>query len=276
MREKTGHIPGQRGLMLFYRVWEPEESRGSFVLVHGMNEHSGRYHHVAEHLGAHGFTVYALDHRGHGQSEGVRCHVDRFDDYLADLHLLVDMAANQGKPIMLGHSLGGLIAFRYAVAHQDRLQALVLSSPFFRSQVKVSPVQAALLPLIVRLAPRLAMPANLGSENVCRDPEIVKAYTTDPMVGTTATPRWYLECTRAGRESPELAASLQIPSLVLQAGADRLVDPAATEEVYAKIGSERKAYRRYQGMYHEILNDPEKATVLADLSDWLQQEGLLP
>ncbi|HEY3364365.1 MAG TPA: alpha/beta hydrolase [Symbiobacteriaceae bacterium] len=277
MRERTGNLSGQGGLNLFYRVWEAERPVGNLVLSHGMNEHSGRYSHVARYFTDLGLTVWALDHRGHGRSEGTRCHVDRFGEYLADLRLLVEMAgAEGGKPLLLGHSMGGLIAFRYAVAYPETLAALVLTSPLFQAKVKVDPIKAAIAPLMARLLPRLQMPAGIAPESVSRDPEVVKAYAADPLVGTKATPRWYTECMHAAGECAGLASGLKLPALFLQAGGDLLVDPEATRQVYNRTGHDRKSFKLYADRYHEILNDPGKEEVLADISHWLRTEGLLP
>ena len=125
MRESSGTLSGLGGLKLHYRCWEPEEARSSLVLVHGAGEHVGRYEHVAAWFAARGFAVWAMDHRGHGQSEGTRMHVDRFSDYLVDLAEFVKrVAGSHGRPAMIGHSMGGLIAYRYAAVYPETISAL--------------------------------------------------------------------------------------------------------------------------------------------------------
>lgn len=277
MREQTGHFQGQGGLKLFYRVWEPEQPQGSILLVHGMNEHSGRYGHVAEYFAGHGLAVFALDHRGYGQSEGTRCHVDRFEDYLSDLRTFADTAQRYGKPIMAGHSLGGLIAFRYAVAYPETIKALVVSSPFFRAKVEPKPIEKALAPLLSLVMPRLQMPSGLSPADVCRDPEVVRAYATDPLVGTKATPRWFTECTRAALACHQgLSAGLEVPALFLHAGDDKLTDPEATRAVYEQVPHSRKRLKLYPGLYHELFNEPERAQVFEDVLNWLREQELVP
>lgn len=277
MRERTGNLVGHGKLNLFYRVWEPERPVGALVLSHGMNEHSGRYAHVGKYFVDRGMSVWAMDHRGHGKSEGTRCYVNRFAEYLEDLRLLVDEASRETgfTPVLLGHSMGGLIAFRYAAAYPETLSGLVLSSPLFRAKVKVDPIKAALAPVLSALLPSLQMPAGIAPEWVSRDPEVVRAYAGDPLVGTKATPRWFVECTRAGGECAGLAADLRLPVLFLQAGADLLVDPEATRQVYTRVAHERKAFKLYPERYHEILNDPGKNEVLDDIAAWLLAQGLL-
>lgn len=276
VQEQTGSLTGKGGLRLFYRNWTPPSPRGSIVLVHGMNEHSGRYQHVAGFFAGHGLAVYTLDQRGFGQSEGVRCYVDRFADYLHDLCLMVDLASKWGKPVMLGHSLGGLIAYRYGLTYPERISGLVLSSPLFRQRVKINPIQQALAPLLSAVLPRVQVPSNFDPDAVSRDPEVVRAYATDPLVWRKATPRWFMEFTRVALDCQQGSSlEMKLPVLFLQAGADRLVDPEATRRVYEQVPHGRKAFRLYPDKYHEILNDPGREEVLAEILRWLQEQQLI-
>lgn len=274
METRTGSLTGLGGLKLFYRVWEPKRSTGSIILVHGVAEHTGRYQHVADFFAAMGLTVYAPDHRGHGKSEGPRSHVDRWGDYLHDLDLMVAVASETGKPIMLGHSMGGLITFRYALAYPEKLRAVILSSPWFGTQAKVSKVELALAPLLSRLVPMLRMPPKLAAADVCRDPAVVAAYAADPLIEVKFTTRWAVEGLGAIAASHQEAGTFNLPVLFLQAEADRLVDPASTRAVFDRLRSDRKTYKMYPAMYHEILNDPAKDQVFADIRKWLNEQGL--
>ena len=268
-------------MRLFYRLWRAgEPARGGAVIVHGANEHSGRYRHVAAFLTGHGLHVAALDQRGYGRSEGPRCHVDRFDDYLDDLDRFLTVLAEREagvlrKPVLIGHSLGGLIAFSYAATHPDRISALVVCSPWFALRMKVSAVQQALASLMARLWPRLQLPAHIPPEHLSRDPAVVRAYQEDPLVGTTATPRWFVECSRAAwRARHELARALAVPVLFIQGEDDRIVDPQATRAVFEAVRHERKELRMYPGRYHEVLNDPGYEEALGDIVAWLARQGL--
>ena len=277
MRENSGHLTARGGLKLFYRTWEPDQPTGTVVLVHGMNEHIGRYEHVAQFFAGHGFAVYALDQRGFGQSEGDRCYVDRFEDYLADLHQFVQTAQSYGKPIMIGHSMGGLIAFRYALAYPETLSSLVVSSPFFGVRVQASAVQKALAPLMSLMIPKLQLAVPFAPEAVCREPEIQQKYAADPLVWKKTTPRWFTETTRARLACHEgLTAGMKLPVLFLQAGEDKLVDPLATRAIYEQVPHNRKAFKLYPEMYHEIFNDPDRQVVFADILAWLGEQHLTP
>lgn len=274
--EETGHLHSHDGMKLFYRTWLPEQPIGTVVLVPGTNEHVGRYGHVGKYFAKRNLAVHAIDHRGHGQSEGTRCFVERFDHYLKDLGLLVDKASVAGRPSLIGHSLGGLIAHHYALAFPQTLSALVLSSPMFRIAVKGRAVERALLPVLSRLVPRLQVPSGIAPTKLSRDLAVGEAYMADPLVGKTVTPRWADECMARGLESLDPAqGNLQVPALFLQAGDDLLVDPEATRQVFEQVTHDRKAFKLYPGKYHEIFNDPGYEEVFADIFDWLRKEALL-
>lgn len=273
IQEQSGFLAARDGIRLFWRSWAPDESKGSILLVHGTNEHMGRYLHVVEYFTGQGFAVYAFDQRGHGQSEGTRCYVDRFDQYLEDLHQFVQTVPAEPKPIMVGHSLGGLIAFRYALAYPDTIQALAISSPMFAVKAKPNPVVKALLPAITRFFPRLQIPANLP-EQICRDPEVVRAYTEDPLVWKKVTPRWFAECTSAAEALHQgLCQSMRTPVLFLQAGDDLLVDAEVTRAIYELVPHGQKAFKLYPGKYHEIFNDPGREAVFGDIMAWIEQKA---
>jgi len=278
MRERSGTLTGLGGLKLFYRCWEPERAQGSLVLVHGAGEHVGRYEHVAAWFADRGFAVWAMDHRGHGRSEGVRMHVDRFSDYLVDLAEFVKMAAaSHGRPVMIGHSMGGLIAYRYAAEHPETISALVLSSPWFLSRAKVSRLEQALAPLLAVIAPRLQVKSAIPPEICTRSAERIARDRQDPLRCQTATPRWFVECTRAAAECRTTVTFPEgVPVLFLVAGTDHLVDPDATRAVFDRIRHADKQFKLYPEKYHEIFNDPGYEDVFADILNWLRAHGLAP
>lgn len=278
MRERSGTLTGVGGLKLYWRCWEPEVVQGSLVLVHGAGEHVGRYEHVAAWFAARGFAVWGMDHRGHGRSEGRRMYVDRFDDYLADLAEFVQLVTEaHGRPVMIGHSMGGLIAYRYAAAHPETIPALVLSSPWFLSRAKVSRLEQALAPLLAVVAPRMQVKSGIPPEICTRNAERIALDRQDPLRGQTATPRWFVECTRAAeacRTTVTFPAGL--PALFLVAGADQLVDPDATRAVFDRIEHPDKQFKLYPEKYHEIFNDPGHEAVFAEILTWLRAHGLAP
>lgn len=243
------------------------------VLVHGAGEHLGRYDHVARRLAGEGVAVYACDHRGHGRSGGVRMYVDAFADYVADLRKLVGLVP--GKPLMVGHSMGGLIAHQYALAYPETISGLVLSSPWFAMKTPPAAPVRLLVPLLAALAPRLSLKTAIKAEDCTRDPEMRAAYASDPLASPTMTPRWFVEIQGAQRRSFAQAAELKLPFLLLQAGADRLVDPQASETIYKLTIEGDKQFKLYPELFHELFNEPERETVLNELIGWARQRELI-
>jgi acylglycerol lipase len=267
----TGAGAGAVGI--FWQSWAPEErpARGVVVIVHGFGEHSGRYEHVAQRLVAEGFAAYALDHRGHGRSEGTRAVIDRLADAVSDIDRLTVLAgdAHPGLPVfMLGHSMGGLLAVQYALEHQNRLTGLVLSGAL--AALDAAPAPARLIARVLSvLAPGAGLIA-LDASLVSRDPQVVAAYRADPMVHHGKLPaRTVAELLAAGQRFPELVAEIRVPTLIMYGSEDRLCPPSGSVMLGERIGAADITVIPYEGLYHEILNEPEQQTVLDDMCAWL-------
>ena len=275
MIHNEGQFAGHGGARLYWQAWLPEsEPRAVILVAHGYAEHGGRYGNLVDRLVPHGYAVYALDHRGHGRSEGPRGHVGRFAEFVADLHALrVRVEAEQrGVPlVLLGHSLGGLIAARYLLAHSSGLAGAVLSSPALGLVDEPPRVLQWLGRILSQVAPRTAFQGNVKPEYLSRDASVGRAYAADPLVHRRATARFFTEFKWAMANAKERAPEIRTPILVLQAGDDKLVDPRATEAFAARIASERKVVRFYPGLYHEIFNETDKERVFDDLERWLDR-----
>jgi acylglycerol lipase len=263
-------LRGARGVEIFYQSWLPDApARAALIIVHGLGEHSDRYDHVAQALTGDGIAVYACDHRGHGRSQGPRAVVD-VTDVVADVDQLVVLAAGEhpDTPVfMLGHSLGGMIAVRYALDHQARLSGLVLSGAL--ATVDASPALRRIGRLVSAIAPRTPMIA-LDAELVSRDPAVVAAYRADPLVHHGRIPaRTAAQIADTTAAFPEQVGAIVLPTLILYGTADGLCPPAGSVMLGEQLGSTDVSIRAYEGLYHEILNEPERATVIGDVRDWL-------
>jgi acylglycerol lipase len=267
----TGAGAGAVGI--FWQSWAPEEgpARGVVVIVHGFGEHSGRYEHVAQRLVAGGYAAYALDHRGHGRSEGPRAVIDRLADAVSDIDRLTVLAgdAHPGLPVfMLGHSMGGLLAVQYALEHQDRLTGLLLSGALAAPDAAPAPARL-IARMLSAVAPRAGLIA-LDASLVSRDPQVVAAYRADPMVHHGKLPaRTVAELIAAGQRFPELVAEIRVPTLIMYGSEDRLCPPSGSVMLGERIGAADITVIPYEGLYHEILNEPEQETVLDDMCAWL-------
>lgn len=276
MNQHEGSLSGPRGARIFTQSWLPDAApRAALLISHGLAEHSGRYHNLIERLVPQGYAAYALDHLGHGRSEGQRVYVERFSDYIAPLRQLFERvrAAHPTLPIFLvGHSMGGLIAATYLLDHQAGLAGAVLSAPAVKIPDSISPAVVLVGRLLSALIPTAGILA-LESDGISRDPAVVRAYVEDPLVhkGKT-TARLGAELIQAMQRVTREAAQITLPILLLQGTADRIVDPTGAQILHDAVGSADKAIRTYPGLFHEIFNEPERAVVLGDVEAWLEHQ----
>jgi len=253
--------------------------RGSVVLVHGLGEHLGRYAHVAARLNAKRWRVVGCDLRGHGLSQGPRGDAPERDAFLGDLAQVIDAVRAQspaGAPlVLLGHSLGGLIAARFVAATQvgvppawaRDVDALALSSPALDPGLK--PAQRALLAVALRLFPHLAVGNGLDANWVSRDERVVAAYRSDPLVHDRVSATVARFAAEAGAEVLAVAARWRLPTLLMWAGADRCVAPAGSAAFAAAAPRSVLQSQAWPGLSHEIFNEPEREQVIDRLLDWL-------
>jgi alpha-beta hydrolase superfamily lysophospholipase len=274
MRHQEGTFKGIRDASIYYQCWLPEgESRAALLIVHGLAEHSGRYMNVANHFVPLGYAVYGVDHVGHGKSSGTRVYVERFEDYTETLKIYFDMVCRwqPDKPIFLvGHSMGGLIGADYLLSHQAELTGAVLSGPAVKVHDTVSPAAIFVGKVISVLMPKLGL-IGLEAEGVSRDPAVVQAYVTDPLVCRgKVTARLSAELVKAIRRVTAEATKITLPILIVQGGADKLVDPKGAQMLYDAVSSADKTIKIYDGLYHEVFNEPEHDQVLGDIKGWLE------
>jgi acylglycerol lipase len=267
---ETGHFQGVGGNDIYWQTWLPEGNpRAVVVLAHGASEHSGRYAWTAEQLAARGYGVYALDHRGHGRSSGSRALIDRVENAVADIGTVVERATHEhGRPFLLGHSMGGCLALAYATRRQETLAGLMLSAPLAVLEA-ASPVERVAAHVLSAVVPKLGVYA-IDSSTVSRDPAVVRDYDADPLNFHGRLPaRTVAELANEVARFPRTIPALTLPLLVMVGTGDELVPPAASGLVYELAGSSDKTIERYDGLYHEILNEPERDQVVADLTAWL-------
>lgn len=272
-----GYFMGAAIGQIYWQGWVPEgetEVSGVVVIAHGAAEHSGRYAHVGARLAADGYAAYAVDHRGHGRSDGVRANINRMSEVVADVDQLIRHAAKQheGKPVfLLGHSMGGLVALDYVTSPETTvdLAGLILSGPLVESDVG-SRALRMVGKVLSAVAPNVGV-LELDATAVSRDPKVVAAYDADPLV--------YRKKVRARTGGEMMTAmdrvkarmgEVRLPVLVMHGTEDRLTAPASSQIVADGVSSPDVTLKMYDGLYHELFNEPEQETVFDDVITWLK------
>ena len=283
MNPAVGNVPAvgievrvDRATVLPGSAWCAERPRALVAIVHGLGEHSGRYAALAAELVKARCTVVALDLPGHGGASGPRGDMASWAQ-VRDQVLPAMFTATRGLPdqpfedlprVLLGHSMGGVLALDYAIAHPRDLKALVLSAPGLRSAMP--PWWKLALANVARAtAPSAGFPHGLDVTGLSRDPEVVKAYQSDPLVHGKISPRLYFDFNEARQRCMRDARQLSVPTLLLQGMADRMVDPKGALEFAASATHGVVRFVTHKETYHEIFNDHGREAVIRDLAAWL-------
>ena len=268
------------GLKLHLQRWPATGPvLGTLQIVHGLGEHIGLYENLALALNALGWHVNGHDQRGHGLSEGPRGGIASSQALLTDLSAVIDhlRGSSLGPHILLGHSLGGLVAARFAAESlmsrprrwAREIDGLVLSSPALEPRLNWP--QRLLLRVLMPLAPNLGLGNGLKPRWISRDPEVVRRYVEDPLVHKRVTPRLVRFIVDEGRRVHAGASRWHTPTLLMWAGADRCVEPAGSVAFAAAVPSEVLIAQEFPTLFHEIFNEPEREQVIARLTTWLER-----
>lgn len=258
------------GVSLQLRRWPSAGARGTALIVHGLGEHIGRYEHVAAWLTARGWQVVGFDQRGHGRSGGARGVIPTADALLEDLAQVIDAVRPAVGPlVLLGHSMGGAVAAHFVALGRRALDGLVLSSPALAADLSLA--QRMQLWVGERVAPSLAQGNGLDPQMIAHAPEVVQAYLADPLVHDRISARLARATLDAGEVARAAAATWRVPTLLLYAGADKLVAPRGSDAFAASAPREVVEAERFDALYHEILNEGTLAApVFAFLEQWLE------
>ncbi|HYX35905.1 MAG TPA: alpha/beta hydrolase [Oligoflexus sp.] len=279
-----------RKVQIFGHLFRPEKvdpqlAHRAVVILHGQGEHSGRYIHWAHYLKNEVGSIYLIDHRGHGQSTGIRGHVDKFDCYADDAAAAVRRYHNylmekygKAEIHVVGHSMGGLIALRAALLYNMPIRSLTVSAPMIELGFPVGRVKEFAAGLLNKLVPYLPLPSEPLGDLISRDPAVVEHYKSDSLNHGLASPGFYFSYLAAKNDTLRRAKEFRVPLLVLLPMADQVINPEGTEELYRALQAPEKKIIRYPGLYHEVFNEPEKDRVFADLKAWLRAhyEGATP
>jgi len=268
-------LTARDGTNLVVMDWPLEKGpvRGVVLVVHGLGEHAWRYDHLALRLNDWGFAVRGYDQYGHGESMGQRGALPRSDRLLLDLAEVVDESRarmhDQTPLIVLGHSMGGLVAARFVSLAMRPIDALVLSSPALDPGLNA--FQKLLLAVLPRIAPNLRVGNGLDPQYLSHDPAVVERYRKDPLVHDRISARLALFIAQAGAAMIACAPSWTLPTLLMYAGDDKLVNPAGSRAFAAAAPPSVVSSTCFDALYHEIFNEPEPGSnaVFTRLKEWL-------
>jgi acylglycerol lipase len=265
------------GLRLYAQGWEPETETVAVVcLVHGLGEHSGRYAHLAAFLNQSGYSVIAFDLRGHGKSGGARGHSPSFEYFMSDIDLLLQAASDRypGKTRFLyGHSLGGILVLNYVLRRKPRLAGVIATGPGLRTALEEQTAKVAFAKSVGAVLPTLSLPSGLDARLISRDVEVVQAYQSDPLVHNRATLGMAKNTFQAISWAFDHCEEFDIPLLLMHGAADQIAYTRGSQEFANQVNCSC-TLKLWDGLYHEIHNEPEKDQVFAYLLAWMEERRL--
>ncbi len=265
--ESAPSVSSGRPTLASRRWTPPREPWATMLIVHGIAEHSGRYERTGAAFAAAGIDTHSFDLRGFGASSGRRAYVDRWTDYLDDVEVELARVRADGRPtVLMGHSMGGLIALDYALTDRPPPDLLVLSAPAIAADVPV--IQRLAAAILSRILPTIEQPNGLRGGQLSRDPAVGAAYFADPLVHARTTARLGHELFSAMDRVRGSMSRLTLPTLVVQGGDDSIV-PESVGTPLGSIPSVRRIV--YPGQRHEIFNEPEADRVVGDVVAWLRE-----
>jgi alpha-beta hydrolase superfamily lysophospholipase len=265
----------QDDLNLYALDWAPPgESKAVVCLIHGLGEHCGRYAHVAAAFNQAGYAMLGFDLRGHGHSGGPRGHAPSSEAFLEDIDLLFVEAEKRypGKPRFLyGHSLGGILVLYYALRRKPQLSGLISTGSGLRSPLIEQKLKVAFAHSMASVLPTMTLSTGLNPEHLSHDPSVVQDYRNDPLIHYKASLAMASSTIRATQWTMEHAAELSYPLLLIHGAADQLTYPSGSQE-FARRVSGSCTLRLWEGLYHEIHNEPEKEQVIAVIVQWMDNQ----
>ncbi len=273
---QTDNFMTPDGFKIHTVYWQPtSESDRVVILVHGLSEHSGRYQHVAEHLTQAGYHVYSQDNRGHGLSSGERQHLSSHTSFINDLKQHYDRIKQNhpnSKIFMLGHSLGSVISLQFVLTNPKAIDALIVTGTATDVAPSVSPILRTIGNVLNRISKNMPISPPGGNEALTKDPDMLRAAAADELFyhGWTKTgiAKFALDM---GEEIQNRASEITLPILIMHGKEDEVTPVSGSEIMYERVSSTDKTIKLWDGMRHEILNEVDRAAVLALVTDWLSQ-----
>ncbi len=276
MKFEESHYVGYDGVRMHMNAWLPEDDkpRALLLTLHGLGSHGRAHHSIGEYFAERGFAVFAPDMRGFGHYEGLKGHVMRFDEYVEDIHNIVmqikDRYLNK-LTFVHGHSLGGQWIVNYIMNYPKEVDGIILSGPAVSQQLPIGTATRILAKFLSFLNVKKMISNGVTLEYLSRDPDVVKKHKEDELRYELVTPRFGAEGLSALDKAFRASPLIKIPTLVQQAGQDKIVVADKNKEFFENLGSPDKTWLYYEDLYHEVFNEPEKEQVLQDMENWLEK-----
>lgn len=263
------------GHQIFINSWPINNPKAAILIVHGFAEHSSRYQHVADFFNTYEVAVMSYDLIGHGQSEGIRAYVNSFDEYETELEIMTSIFKDlyKGIPLfVLGHSMGGLIVSQNAINKKlNGINNIILSNPAFDIVSNQPKILVGIVRLLARIAPKMHT-VKLDSQYISRDPEVRKSYDNDPLnYRKGSRPGMVDQFDKAGQAAIRNASSFDQNLFLNYSASDTTIAPQGSVDFFSNVSSKDKKIQNYQGLFHELLNEPEKDEIMQNMLTWINE-----
>jgi acylglycerol lipase len=274
MQHLEGDFQVHENLSLYYQGWLPDsDPKAILLIVHGLAEHGGRYHHLVNHFVPKGYAVYSFDQRGHGKSPGKKGYIKSFSFLVDDLGNFLKFVHDKhknSKIFVVAHSVGGTVSTAYAASHQDGFDGLILSGATLQAGSSVPRFLIAIAPILSLLIPKVGL-YTIDAPSISSDSSVVDDYIHDPLVyrGKIST-RLGVEIIKTMQGLPSKAPKINSPLLIMYGTADKLSEPKGSLMLYERASSKDKTLKPYDNFYHEIMNEPGREQVFQDVEEWLE------
>jgi acylglycerol lipase len=258
------------GSQLHVYRWVPKNTNAALVISHGWSEHAGRYADLAAWFASNGFEVHALDHRGHGKSEGRRGHVRGWCEYVRDLETLRSTIDHDYQYI-LGHSMGGMIAMLHLLQHPGVFKAAALSGPACDLSYEIPVLKRLLAATMSSFVPALKIKSDVDPALVCGDPDVVASYSTDPLNHGVVSARWFSDYLKQINLVKDKATEIETPIAIWHGEKDALVASWVGESLYERLSCQPKQFKIVEGALHEILFEKDWKNLAQEIKAWLER-----
>ena len=264
-------ISASDGINLFVRDYSVKDSNKAILLIHGLGEHSGRYSNIIQDFNDKNISVFTVDIRGHGKSEGKRGHSPFYEQLISDIQYFIRHVTNKNSNkqyFLYGHSMGGNLVINYSLQNDEKINGIIATSPCIKPAIKPPKIKLLMAKLFQKLIPSLTLNNGLDINGISRNLQVVEDYLNDPLNHDQISVQLGLDIISSGIYALENSRNISVPMLVFHGEKDRLTSYNSSKELVDNSGSNVK-FIGFEDAYHEIHNEPEKEELLKNIFDWI-------